>query len=158
MEEKRAVKKLTLDEMPVLKEAIEILNECQHRWNLGACMVSNNILTGKGKLRWCYRHEPHLEADVDNGWEFYSDIDTEEYVNILENWTIISWDQMFIIEPAIDIIFDLPAGSDLVFTVDGHGRRFIDVKTGKVVVPEYFAQILKDDEDLEKENITKDKV
>ena len=149
MEEKKTVKKLTLDEMPVLKEAIDFLNECEHRWTLGACMVSNNILTGKGKLRWCYRHEPHRGADVDNGWEFYSDIDTEEFLNVAENWTIISWDQMFIIEPAIDIIFDLPPGSDLVFVVDEHGRRFFDVKTEKVVVPYYFDDILKESENSE---------
>lgn len=143
MEEKNKSKKLTLDEMPVLKEAVEFLNKCEHRWNLGACMVSNNILTGKGKLKWCYRHEPHRGADVDNGWEFCSDIDTEDFLNVAENWTIISWDQMFIIEPAIDIIFDLPPGSDLVFVVDEHGRRFFDAETGKVVVPYYFNEILK---------------
>ena len=41
----------------------------------GGSIVSKNILSHKGKLRWCVREES--VNDVDNGWRFFSDIDTE---------------------------------------------------------------------------------
>ena len=122
MKGKKKARKLTVDEMPVLKKAIEILSNREDRLNLGACMVSNNILTGAGQLRWCYRHEPYRGSDVDNGWEFLSDIDTEEFLNIAENWSIISFDQMAIIEPCVVKIFDFPPGTDLVVIDDGDNR------------------------------------
>lgn len=45
----------------------------------GGSIVSKNILSHKGKLRWCVREES--VNDVDNGWRFFSDIDTEEYLS-----------------------------------------------------------------------------
>ena len=134
MKGKKKARKLTVDEMPVLKKAIEILNNREDRLNLGACMVSNNILTGAGQLRWCYRHEPYRGADVDNGWEFLSDIDTEEFLNIAENWSIISFDQMAIIEPCVVKIFDFPPGTDLVVIDDGDNRYFADSETFEPVL------------------------
>ena len=44
--------------------------------NAGGCVVSRNILSGKGKLKWCIRENSVNE--VDNGWRFLSDIDTNE--------------------------------------------------------------------------------
>ncbi|MBR5473064.1 MAG: DUF2185 domain-containing protein [Clostridia bacterium] len=126
---KKKAKKLTLDEMPVLKKAIEILDKREDRLNLGACMVSNNILTGAGQLRWCYRHEPYRGSDVDNGWEFLSDIDTKKFLNVAENWSIISFDQMAVIEPCVVKIFDFPPGTDLVVIDDGDNRYFADSET-----------------------------
>ena len=131
---KKKAKKLTLDEMPVLKEAIEILNKREDRLNLGACVVSNNILTGAGKLRWCYRHEPCRNADVDNGWEFYSDVDTEKFLKSPENMSVISFDQMAIIEPSVVKIFDLPAGCDLALIEDGDNRYYVDADTYAPIV------------------------
>lgn len=129
MKGKKKARKLTVDEMPVLKKAMEILSNREDRLNLGACMVSNNILTGAGQLRWCYRHEPYRGSDVDNGWEFLSDIDTEEFLNIAENWSIISFDQMAVIEPCVVKIFDFPPGTDLVVIDDGDNRYFADSET-----------------------------
>ena len=129
MKGKKKARKLTVDEMPVLKKAMEILSNREDRLNLGACMVSNNILTGAGQLRWCYRHEPYRGADVDNGWEFLSDIDTEEFLDIAENWSIISFDQMAVIEPCVVKIFDFPPGTDLVVIDDGDNRYFADSET-----------------------------
>ena len=120
--------------MPILKEAAEKAKKSDFKFNLGGCMVSNNILTGKGKLKWCYRHEPNPTNKVDNGWEFLSDVDTEEYLNISENWSVVSWDNMFFIEPSIVGIFDLPYGSDLIFIEDETGKYYYDAKTEEVVI------------------------
>lgn len=35
----------------------------------GGSIVSKNILSHKGKLRWCVREES--VNDVDNGWRFF---------------------------------------------------------------------------------------
>ena len=134
MKGKYKANKFNLDEMPVLKEAVEKEKENDDKLNLGACMVSDNILTGKGKLMWCYRHEPRRGADVDNGWEFCSDIDTEEYLNVSENWSVISCDIMFFIEPSIVGIIDLPPGSDLIFVEDERGKHYYDAKTEEVII------------------------
>lgn len=131
---KKKAKKLTFDEMPVLKKAIEEAKENDYQLNLGACMVSNNILTGKGKFMWCYRHEPQRGADVDNGWEFLSDIDTTEFLNIAENWSVINCDHMFCIEPSILGIIDLPPGSDLIFIEDERGKHYYDANTDEEVI------------------------
>jgi hypothetical protein len=45
----------------------------------GACMVSQNIYERKGKLKWCIRERS--AKDIDNGWRFLSDIDTDEYLS-----------------------------------------------------------------------------
>lgn len=37
--------------------------------NAGGSIVSKNILSHKGKLRWCVREES--VNDVDNGWRFF---------------------------------------------------------------------------------------
>lgn len=129
MREKKKARKLTIDEMPVLKKAIEILNEREDRLNLGACMVSNNILTGAGQLGWCYRRELYRGSNADSGWEFLSDIDTEEFLNVAENWSMISFDQMAVIEPCVLKIFDFPPGTDLVVIKDEDNRYFADSET-----------------------------
>ena len=36
------------------------------RLNLGGCIVSKNILEGKGNIKWCFREKPSNE--LDNGW------------------------------------------------------------------------------------------
>ena len=47
--------------------------------NMGGSVVSRNILEGKGKLKWCFRENSVHE--VDNGWRFLSEIDTDEYLD-----------------------------------------------------------------------------
>lgn len=54
--------------------------------NAGGSIVSKNILSHKGKLRWCVREE--AINDVDNGWRFFADIDTEEYLSKADNMCI----------------------------------------------------------------------
>ena len=44
----------------------------------GGCIVSKNIIEGKGQLKWLIREES--TSPVDNGWRFFSDIDTNDYL------------------------------------------------------------------------------
>ena len=54
--------------------------------NAGGCIVSKNILSHKGKLKWCVREQSM--NNVDNGWRFLSDIDTDEYLSIADNMCV----------------------------------------------------------------------
>ena len=52
----------------------------------GGSVVSKNILSHKGILKWCVREES--VNDIDNGWRFFADIDTEEYLSKADNMCI----------------------------------------------------------------------
>lgn len=95
-------------------------------------MVSKNILEGKGNLRWCCRIEPC--NDVDSGWRFYSDIDTDQFLNSSENVQILSWEQMVEIEPVIECIFELPVGTELSFIEKDGIKNFYDASTGLKII------------------------
>ena len=110
------MKKINLDHVP----------------NCGGSIVSKNILDGKGRLKWCVRDEPI--NDVDNGWRFFSDIDTEEFLNSANNMQVVSWNSMVQIEPAILAIFELPIGSDLEFSEFKGEKHFYDTISGKKVI------------------------
>ena len=45
----------------------------------GACLVSKNVLSGAGRIKWMVREESRAAAD--NGWRIFSDIDTTEYLH-----------------------------------------------------------------------------
>lgn len=53
---------------------------------LGGSIVSNNLLKNKGKIKWCTKEQP--ANDLDNGWRFFSDIDTDEYLAEASNMSI----------------------------------------------------------------------
>lgn len=97
------------------------------RLNLGGCIVSKNILEGKGNIKWCFREKPNNE--LDNGWRFLSDIDTEEFLSFAENMAVCAWKTIINIEPAVTAIFDLPIGTELVLVYDGNIKRFVDFQT-----------------------------
>ena len=99
--------------------------------NMGGSVVSNNILTGKGRLVWCIREKS--VNPVDNGWRFFSDVDTPEFLASAKNMTICDWGTVFEIEPAISLIFDCPVGTELKLeNIDGQ-FRFINAETGQQV-------------------------
>ena len=79
----------------------------------GGSIVSKNILSHKGKLRWCVREES--VNDVDNGWRFFSDIDT--VANI---------------EPAIIAIYNCKVGTDIELVEENGKKFFLDSNTGKI--------------------------
>lgn len=76
----------------------------------GGCIVSKNIVDGKGKLKWLLREKSLNPAD--NGWRFFSDIDDDEFVNDFN--TVVE------IEPAIIVVYPFPVGSDMqLVNIDG---------------------------------------
>ena len=99
--------------------------------NYGACMVSRNIYEKRGNLKWCSKEKSR--RDVDNGWRFLSDIDTDDYLADSNNWCILAFETVAEIEPAIFAIYDLPIGTDLALAQDGERKYFIDRKTGEPI-------------------------
>ncbi len=67
--------------------------------NAGACIVSKNILEGKGQIKWLLREK---SADkVDNGWRFFSDIDDNDFINNPNNLVVCDFNTIVNIEPAL---------------------------------------------------------
>ena len=96
--------------------------------NAGGCIVSKNILSKKGQLKWCVREESI--NTVDNGWRFFSDIDTDEYLQNADNLAVCDFNSVATIEPAIIAIYDCSIGTDVELTeIDGK-KKFIDNNTG----------------------------
>lgn len=99
--------------------------------NAGGCIVSNNILSGKGILKWLIREES-INKD-DNGWRFFSDIDDEEYINNPANLTVCDFNTVAKIEPAIIGIYLFPFGSDLQLIREDGSIYFTDNETGEEI-------------------------
>ena len=97
--------------------------------NLGGVIVSKNILDGKAKLRWCFKQEGVNE--LDNGWRFLSEIDTEDFLADSNNMIVCDWGTIFEIEPAVAAIYDLPIGSDLTLEYMNGKKYFIDSASGE---------------------------
>jgi hypothetical protein len=99
--------------------------------NYGACLVSKNIYDGKGKLKWCIRETS--KRDVDNGWRFLSDIDTEEYLADAKNWCVLAYESLIDIEPAVLAIYDMPVGTEVTLMQEGKRKFFVDTNTGEEI-------------------------
>lgn len=95
---------------------------------LGGCVVSKNIIEGKGNIKWCIKEQPVNE--LDNGWRFLADIDTDEYLSDAANMVICDWGTIVNIEPAVITIYYLPVGTDLTLKSEENKKRFINTKTG----------------------------
>ncbi|WP_285727959.1 DUF2185 domain-containing protein [Psychromicrobium xiongbiense] len=100
----------------------------------GACVVSLNIMKGVAPLRWLVR-EPSINPS-DNGWRFFSAIDDEAYLDDPRNLSVVSFNEVAAIEPAIIGVYLHPVGSDyeLVRTPEG-GMFFRDNLTGEPLTP-----------------------
>lgn len=97
----------------------------------GGCVLSKNILSGKGKLKWCVREMPI--NNIDNGWRFFSDIDSEEYLSDASNMTICDFNTVVNIEPAILLIYSLPIGADIELKENDGKKVFVDNNTGAII-------------------------
>lgn len=100
--------------------------------NMGGSIVSRNILEKKGRVKWCFR-----EAGVnnmDNGWRFLSEIDTDIFLSDSKNMVVCDWGTIFEIEPAIAPIFDLPIGTELTLECDGTQKFFMNSETGEKII------------------------
>lgn len=97
----------------------------------GACLVSKNVLSGAGRIKWMVREESRAPAD--NGWRIFSDIDTSEYLHDADNLAIADFNSVCELEPALIGIWDLPVGSDLQVVDEGRGIEIVDTATGQPV-------------------------
>lgn len=98
---------------------------------MGGCIVSKNLWANKGKLKWCFREKGQNE--VDTGWRFLSDIDTDEFLKAPSNLLACNFESMIEIEPAVLSIYHLPVGTELIFVEKGKRRFFIDSNTKKEI-------------------------
>ena len=99
---------------------------------MGGSVISKNILNYRGKLKWCIREKPI--NNLDNGWRFFSDIDTDDFLSDPSNMAICDWGTIIDIEPAVLVIFDMPIGTDIAL-VEAEGKKsFIYTNTGKNVI------------------------
>ena len=96
---------------------------------LGASIVSNNILKNKANIKWIFRE--HSVDELDNGWRFLSEIDTEEYLSHVENMSICDWSTIVEIEPAVLSIFNMPIGTELTMIYEDGRVCFLDTSTGQ---------------------------
>lgn len=102
----------------------------------GGCIVSKNIIEGKGQLKWLIREES--TSPVDNGWRFFSDIDTNDYLEDPNNLLVCDFNTVANIEPAIIGIYLMPVGSDLQLVSENGELCFYDNLTGKKVEINYL--------------------
>ena len=86
--------------------------------NAGGSIVSKNILSHKGKLRWCVREES--VNDVDNGW------------SKADNMCICDFNTVANIEPAIIAIYNCKVGTDIELVEENGKKCFLDSNTGKI--------------------------
>jgi len=100
--------------------------------SMGGCVISKNILNGKGNLRWCVREEGVNE--VDNGWRFLSDVDTDEYLSDADNMSVFNFEDLIELEPSVLLIYDLPVGSEVTFVEDDNRKFFLDSKTNEEII------------------------
>lgn len=99
--------------------------------NAGGCIVSKNILKKSGKLKWCVREESMNK--VDNGWRFFSDIDTDEYLAKADNMCVCDFNTVANIEPAILAIYNCEVGTDIEL-IEVEGKKiFVDNNTGEKI-------------------------
>ena len=99
--------------------------------NAGYCIVSNNVLNGKGFLKWLVREEPVNKED--NGWRIFSDIDDDIFINNSSNLSLRDFNDIADIEPAIIAIYRLPVGSDIQLIKEKNKKYFWDNITDKKI-------------------------
>lgn len=114
--------------MKKLSEKHEPVKTTENKASMpNGCIASNNLLSGKGKLKWCFR-----ESSVNNmdcGWRFLSDADTDEYLADPNNSSVCALDTVVQIEPAILAVINLPVGTDVELTVVDGKRIFVDTNS-----------------------------
>jgi hypothetical protein len=97
----------------------------------GACTVSRRVLDGTGRPRWMVREES--KAPADNGWVILSEADDEQFLASADAFTIVDFNRVATIEPALLAIWDFPVGSDLELVLQDGRRFFVDARTGERV-------------------------
>ncbi len=96
---------------------------------IGAVTISKNLFNDSASLKWCNREIP--KNNLDTGWVFLSELDTELFLSNKNNWAIISFEDMVEIEPAVLKVLNLKVGTELMFVSEDKSKYFINVSTGK---------------------------
>ena len=102
----------------------------------GACLVSKNVMSGAGRVRWMVRVPSQVPAD--NGWRIFSSIDSQAYLADPSNLQVADFNAVCALEPALIGIYDFPVGSDLQIVDDGSGIQVVDTATGREIPAENF--------------------
>ena len=95
----------------------------------GACVVTKSLLNGSSKLKWLFREN----NSIGTGWVAFGNTDTQEYINKVENLSVVDFNTLANIEPAVRNVFYMPYGTDLEFCFDDSGKYFVDTKTGEEI-------------------------
>lgn len=140
--------------MRILKKNIKysMLDECPHQpmgadkgnkrriklkinnSDYGGFIVSNNICNGS-PIKYSYREKSIIQSL--NGWTFYSDLDTDDYVDDPGNFTILDAASMVELAPIVLEIFDAPFGTELCWLYEEGVRiGFSNMKTNEKVTIE----------------------
>lgn len=96
--------------------------------NAGGVVITKSIYQGTSKLKWFFREKSVNPSD--NGWRAIGDNDTQEYLDNPENSMVVDFNTLASIEPAVLLVYDMPAGTDLEFCQDDTGKYFVDANTG----------------------------
>lgn len=99
---------------------------------LGGSIVSKNILDYKGNLKWCIKERPVNE--LDNGWRFLSNIDTDDFLSDSSNMLVCDWGTVIELEPAVMNIFNMPQGTDITLINEKGKKFFVYTETEELVV------------------------
>lgn len=110
---------------PFKKSELKALSDNDSAMPSG-CIASNNLLTEKGKLKWCFRETPI--NNMDSGWRFLSDIDTDEYLADANNSSVCDLDTVIQTEPAILAIINSSVGTDVELKIVNGEKVFVDIQ------------------------------
>ncbi|MBJ8072434.1 MULTISPECIES: DUF2185 domain-containing protein [Bacillus cereus group] len=81
----------------------------------GGFIVSRNVFNGV-PIRYSFREESSISQL--NGWNIFSEVDDDEYVNNPKNFCIINAESMYSIVPQMLEIFEAPYGTDLFWVYE----------------------------------------
>ena len=110
---------------PFKKSELKALSDNDSAMPSG-CIASNNLLTEKGELKWCFRETPI--NNMDSGWRFLSDIDTDEYLADANNSSVCDLDTVIQTEPAILAIINSSVGTDVELKIVNGEKVFVDIQ------------------------------
>ncbi|VEI13072.1 immunity protein Imm33 domain-containing protein [Trueperella bialowiezensis] len=128
----RSADQLSDDGVPVASQAqrYQATMRGQNIAKLGASIISQSILDGHARMKWCFREEPMNSAD--NGWRFLSSRDTDAYLADPRNSAVVAWESIILIEPAVMPLIDKPVGMDVQIVGTESGEILtVDNATGR---------------------------
>lgn len=81
----------------------------------GGFMISKNVLNGV-PIRYSFR-EPSTIPQL-NGWNIFSELDDDEYVNNPDNFVIVNAETIYSLAHQMLEIFEAPYGTDLFWVYE----------------------------------------